>query len=58
MSETERLAEAALDAACLAIQDHMGVTDGLLASLFFSGHTLETMLDIFKQYIEAERNNK
>ena len=57
-AENDRLAEEALDAACRAIQDRLGISDGLLASLFFTGDNLETVLAVFRQYIQAEREGQ
>ena len=49
--EIEALADEALNAACLLIQNKLEQTDGGLASLFFSG---DDTLDTFKAYIRAE----
>ncbi len=51
--EIEDLANAALDAACLVIQDRVGVKTGDLASRYFSD---DVALDELKDYIRSELN--
>ena len=50
------MAERALDAACLSIQDELGQTDGGLAGIYFSAHREAVTLDILKSYIQFEIN--
>ena len=50
------MAENALSAAILSIQDELGQTDGGIAGIYFSGHREEVILDIFKSYICTEIN--
>lgn len=54
--EIHAMAERALDAACLSIQDDLGQEDGTIAGIYFSGHTEEVALDILKSYIQTEIN--
>lgn len=52
----ERATEAALDAMCVIIQDHLGVKTGDFASLFFSGgQHREWVRAAATAYYEAER---
>lgn len=48
------LAVAALDAACLHIQEQLGQDDGGIAGIFFSGFEGETIVNHFLKYIELE----
>ena len=50
------MAEYALNAAILSIQDELGQTDGGIAGIFFSSHREEVILDILKSYIRTEIN--
>lgn len=50
-AEKTTLADGALDAACLHIQDALGVTDGGLAGAVFSD---DRATDMFREYIDAE----
>jgi hypothetical protein len=50
------IAENALNAAILSIQDELGQTDGGIAGIYFSGHREEVALDILKSYIQTEIN--
>jgi hypothetical protein len=54
--EIHTMAERALDAACLSVQDDLGQTDGGIAGIYFSGHREEVALDILKSYIQTEIN--
>lgn len=53
--DNETFAESALDAACAAIQDALGVTDGGLAGLHFSGDAGDAIRRLLLDYIAAER---
>ena len=55
-SEVEELAERALDAACLVIQDELGVKSGDLAAHFFSGSNEKEIMLILRRYIQSEIN--
>ena len=50
------MAENALNAACLSIQDEIGQLSGGLAGVYFSGNREEIILDILKSYIQTEIN--
>ena len=50
------MAERALDAACLSVQDEIGQLSGGLAGVYFSGNREEIILDILKSYIQTEIN--
>ena len=50
------IAELALNAAILSIQDDLGQTDGGVAGIYFSAHREEIILDILKSYIQTEIN--
>jgi hypothetical protein len=52
--DVDRLAEDALDAACLCIQEAVCQKDGGLAGIVFSGPRGDLILDEFKRYIELE----
>ena len=54
--EIHAIAERALDAACLSVQDDLGQTDGGVAGVYFSGNREEIILDILKSYIQTEIN--
>ena len=56
--EKTELAFEALNEAVLHIQNHLGVTTGDLAGLFFSGSAERDICAIFKSYIEAELRSK
>lgn len=49
------LLENALDAACLAIQQRIGQTDGGTAGIYFSGSTRAEFDAMFRAYIDSER---
>ena len=48
------IAENALNAAILSIQDELGQTDGGVAGIYFSGDREKIVLDILKSYIRTE----
>ena len=50
------IAENALNAAILSVQDELGQTDGGIAGVYFSGNREEIILDILKSYIQFEIN--
>jgi len=50
----ELLAEAALNAACVLIQDELGQTDGGVAGIYFSGDKEHLIMEILKDYISTE----
>ena len=50
------MAENALNAACLSIQDELGQTDGGIAGIYFSGIREDAALSILKSYIQTEIN--
>lgn len=52
--EINELADDALSAACLHIQQKLGQDDGGIAGVFFSGDMKEQVLDIFANYIQTE----
>ena len=54
--EIHTMAERALDAACLSVQDEIGQLSGGLAGVYFSGNREEIILDILKSYIQTEIN--
>lgn len=54
--EIHAMAERALDAACLSIQDDLGQTDGGVAGIYFDAHREAVILDILKSYIQTEIN--
>lgn len=58
MIKFDRLAEDALDCACAEIQRQLGVKTGDLAGLIFSGEKGDEIRNIFKAYIQAEREHK
>lgn len=49
------LAMEALDAACASIQAAFGVTDGMLASLVFSGEAANEVLGPLEKYAAMQR---
>lgn len=53
--QVQDLAEEALNAACFAIQTALGVTDGMRASIFFSGSDVK---EKFIEYINSEIKEK
>jgi hypothetical protein len=56
-NEIHMMAENALSAAILSIQDELGQTDGGVAGIYFSaGYREEVILDILKSYIRTEIN--
>ena len=48
------IAENALNAAILSIQDELGQTDGGVAGIYFSGDKEEEILSLLKSYIQTE----
>jgi hypothetical protein len=48
------IAENALNAAILSIQDELGQTDGGVAGIHFSGDKEEQILSLLKSYIQTE----
>lgn len=54
--EIHMMAENALNAAILSIQDDLGQTDGGIAGIYFSGDKEAIALDILKSYIWTEIN--
>lgn len=54
--EIQIMAENALNAACLSIQNELGQTDGGIAGIYFSGIAEEKILEILKDYIGSEIN--
>jgi hypothetical protein len=50
------MAENALNAAILSIQDELGQTDGGIAGIYFSGIREDAALSILKSYIQTEIN--
>ena len=50
------IAENALNAAILSIQDELGQTDGGIAGIYFSGENEDMVLSILKSYIHTEIN--
>jgi hypothetical protein len=48
------IAENALNAAILSIQDELGQTDGGVAGIYFSGDKEEQILSLLKSYIQTE----
>ena len=52
--DIDQLAEDALNAACLAIQEQLGQTDGGIAGIFFSGPNGENAKRLFAEYIRLE----
>ena len=53
-SGIDSLAEDALNAACLSIQDALGQTDGGAAGIFFSGDAEEKIKEILREYVRFE----
>lgn len=53
-----QLAGAALDAACLHIQEKLGQDDGGIAGIFFSGEQGEQVIRLFMDYINLELSMK
>jgi hypothetical protein len=47
--------EAALDAACKVIQDHLKVTEGDFAGLFFSGDAADPIKAVLRRYMADQR---
>jgi hypothetical protein len=52
--EIHIMAENALNAAILSIQDELGQTDGGVAGIYFSGDREDAALSILKSYIRTE----
>lgn len=52
--EIHSMAESALNAAVLSVQNELGQTDGGIAGWVWSGKAEEIMLDILKSYIRTE----
>jgi hypothetical protein len=48
------IAENALNAAILSIQDELGQTDGGVAGIYFSGDKEHLIMEILKDYISTE----
>ena len=57
-SDVEELANDALDAAALSIQDALGVEHGDFAGTFFTGEIGDTILEILKDYAREEIKNQ
>lgn len=60
--QIQQLADDALDAACLLMQDRLGVQDGDVAGIYFSGNVQDAVRQLFEGYIKMEtamrsRNN-
>lgn len=55
-NDIDALAFDALNAACLMIQDRLGVTSGDVAGLYFSGSTGEHILGMLADYVRMEVN--
>jgi hypothetical protein len=53
----QALTDVALNAACAALQERLGITDGGLADLFFQGDNYIVFGDIITDYVKAERHN-
>ena len=56
-NENQIIIEEALNAACLAVQERIGVTDGGWASLFFTGENRQKFDDLFSAYIRSEKSS-
>lgn len=54
--EIQSMAENALNAACLSIQNELSQTDGGIAGIYFSGENEDMILSILKSYIHTEIN--
>ena len=54
--EVHIMAENALNAAILSVQDELGQTDGGVAGIYFSGNREDIILEILKSYIQIEIN--
>ena len=54
--EIQTIAENALNAACLSIQNELGQTDGGIAGIYFSGINEDMILTMLKSYIHTEIN--
>jgi hypothetical protein len=54
--EIQTIAENALNAACLSIQNELGQTDGGIAGIYFSGIREEAILSILGAYVHTEIN--
>lgn len=52
--DVETLADAALNAAALSIQDALGIETGDVAGMFFSGTKYEQIMDLLREYAELE----
>jgi len=57
-SDVETLANDALDAAALSIQDALGVEHGDFAGTFFTGEIGENILEILRDYAREEMKNQ
>ena len=57
-SDVETLANDALDAAALSIQDALGVEHGDFAGMFFAGDAGKTILEILTDYAREEMKNQ
>lgn len=51
----DRATNDALDEAARQIQDHLGVTTGDFAGLYFTGSTFDQFKALLRQYLEAQR---
>ena len=54
--QIKTIAENALNAACLSIQNELGQTDGGIAGIYFSGIRADAILSILSGYIHTEIN--
>jgi hypothetical protein len=57
-NDIETLANDALDAAALSIQDALGIEDGDFAGMFFAGDAGKTILEILTDYAREEIRNQ
>jgi hypothetical protein len=55
-NEIEQLADDALNAACLCVQEKLGVASGDVAGMFFSGPVEDEIRLILARYIKSELN--
>lgn len=53
-SGIHHLADEALNAACISIQDALGQDDGGVAGIFFSGEMEEKITEILREYVRFE----
>jgi hypothetical protein len=52
--QIQQLADDALDAACLHMQNQLGIDDGDVAGIYFSGNVQDAIRQIFEGYIKME----